>query len=126
MHATNRREFFRAAGFAAAAGAIGGGPSRAAARKMKMCLNTGNIGVQANLMESIALAGKFGFEAVDPNLKELAALSDSAMSDLLGSLQTQKLEFGSSARARDGTSPGFPPRITASPTSRTSSCTQRE
>ena len=99
MNATNRRGFFRAAGFAAAAGAIGGGPSRAAARKMKMCLNTGNIGVQANLTESIAMAGKFGFEAVDPNLKELAALSDSAMSDLLGSLQTQKLEFGSFAQA---------------------------
>ena len=71
----------------------------AAARKMKMCLNVGNIGVRANLMESIAMAAKFGFEAVDPNLKELAALSDSAMSDLLGSLQSQKLEFGSYAQA---------------------------
>ena len=96
MHSTNRREFFRVAGLAAA-GAVG--PSWAAARKMKMCLNVGNIGVRANLMESIAMAAKFGFEAVDPNLKELAALSDSAMSDLLGSLQSQKLEFGSYAQA---------------------------
>jgi hypothetical protein len=67
MHRTNRREFFRVAGFAAAAGAAVGVPSWAAARSIKMCLNTGNIGVQANLMESIAMAAKFGFEAVDPN-----------------------------------------------------------
>jgi sugar phosphate isomerase/epimerase len=66
---------------------------------MKMCLNTGNIGVQANLMQSIAMAVKFGFEAVDPNVKELAALADSAMTDLLGSLRTQNLEFGSCAQA---------------------------
>jgi sugar phosphate isomerase/epimerase len=98
MHSTNRREFFRVAGFAAA-GAVAGGPAWAAARRMKMCLNTGNIGVQANLMQSIAMAVKFGFEAVDPNVKELAALADSAMTDLLGSLRTQNLEFGSCAQA---------------------------
>ena len=98
MQSTNRREFFRAAGLAAA-GAVAGGPSWAAARKMKMCLNTGNIGVKANLMESIAMAAKFGFEAVDPNVNELAALSDSAMSDLLGNLQSQKLQFGSVAQS---------------------------
>jgi hypothetical protein len=79
MHSTNRRDFFRLAGFAAA-GAMAGGPARAAATRMRMCLNTGNIGVQANLMQSIAMAAKFGFQAVDPNPKELAALSDSAMS----------------------------------------------
>jgi sugar phosphate isomerase/epimerase len=99
MHSTNRREFFRAAGLAAAAGAVAGGPSWAAARRMRMCLNTGNIGVQANLMQSIAMAVKFGFDAVDPNPKELAALSDSAMTELLASLRTQNLEFGSCAQA---------------------------
>ncbi len=98
MHSTNRREFFRAAGLAAA-GALAGGPSWAAARRMRMCLNTGNIGVQANLTQSIAMAVKFGFEAVDPNPKELAALSDSAMTELLASLRTQNLEFGSCAQA---------------------------
>jgi sugar phosphate isomerase/epimerase len=36
---------------------------------------------------------------VDPNPKELAALSDSAMSELLGSMRTQNLEFGSVAQA---------------------------
>jgi len=64
-----------------------------------MCLNTGNIGVQANLMQSIAMAAKFGFDAVDPNPKELAALSDSAMSELSGNMRTQNIEFGSYAQA---------------------------
>ena len=97
MDQTNRREFLRVAGSTAAAGLFARGAS-AAARKMKMCLNTGNIGVRANLAESIAMASKFGFEAVDPNLKELAALSDSAMSDLLGQLQSKNLTFGSYAQ----------------------------
>ena len=66
MHRTNRREFFRVAGLAAAAGAVAGRPSWAAARRIKMCLNTGNIGVKADLMQSIAMAAKFGFEAVGP------------------------------------------------------------
>jgi sugar phosphate isomerase/epimerase len=99
MHRTNRRDFFRAAGFAAAAGAVTGGPSWAAAGRIRMCLNTGNIGVQANLTQSIAMAAKFGFQAVDPNPKELAALSDSAMTELSGSMRSQNLEFGSYAQA---------------------------
>jgi len=98
MHSTNRRDFFRLAGFAAA-GAMAGRPSRAAATRIRMCLNTGNIGVQANLMQSIAMAAKFGFQAVDPNPKELAALSDSAMTELLASMRTQNLEFGSCAQS---------------------------
>jgi len=99
MQRTNRRDFFRLAGFAAAAGAVGGQPSWAAARRIRMCLNTGNIGVQANLMQSIAMATKFGFDAVDPNPKDLAALSDSAMSELSASMRTQNLEFGSYAQS---------------------------
>jgi sugar phosphate isomerase/epimerase len=99
MHRTNRREFFRVAGLAAAAGAVAGRPSWAAVRRIKMCLNTGNIGVKADLMQSIAMAAKFGFEAVDPNPKELAALSNAAMSELLASMRTQNIEFGSYAQA---------------------------
>lgn len=64
-----------------------------------MCLNCGNIGVRANLVESIALATRYGFEAVDPNVADLAALSDSAMTALLDELQSKKLAFGSVAQS---------------------------
>jgi sugar phosphate isomerase/epimerase len=66
---------------------------------MKMCLNCGNIGVRANLAESIALATRPGFEAVDPNVADLAALSDSAMAALLDELQAKQLAFGSVAQS---------------------------
>jgi sugar phosphate isomerase/epimerase len=99
MPQTSRREFLGAAGPLAAAGLLSRGASAVVATKMKICLNTGNIGVRANLAESIDMAAKFGFEAVDPNLKELAALSDSAMNDLLGDLQSKKLVFGSYAQS---------------------------
>jgi len=99
MLQTSRREFLGAAAPFAVAGLFSRGASAAAATKIKICLNTGNIGVRANLAESIAMAGKFGFEAVDPNLKDLAALSDSAMGDLLGDLQSKHLAFGSYAQS---------------------------
>ena len=100
MQGNSRRDFLMSAG-AAATAALFAGPAPAAERKMKMCLNTGNIGVRANLAESVAMAEKYGFEAVDPNVGNLAALSDSAMSELLGRLQSGKLVFGSIAQ-------GFP------------------
>ncbi|MBZ5583697.1 MAG: sugar phosphate isomerase/epimerase [Acidobacteriia bacterium] len=99
MQQTNRRAFLRASGAAATGLFFAGAAPAAAARKMKMCLNTGNIGVRANLTESIAMAAKFGFEAVDPNLKELAALSDSALSELLDGMQARNLTFGSYAQS---------------------------
>src|SRR5512140_2639999 len=90
MNTESRREFLRGA----AAVALSSGVSPAARRKMKMCLNTGNIGVKANLQEQIAMATKYGFEAVDPGVSELAALSDSAMSRLLDDMAAKRLEFG--------------------------------
>lgn len=99
MNQTNRREFFRGAGSVAAAGLLAPLLSAASNTRMKMCLNTGNIGVRANLAESIAMAAKFGFDAVDPNTRELAALSDSGMSAMLDDLASRKLTFGSVAQA---------------------------
>jgi sugar phosphate isomerase/epimerase len=99
MDQTNRREFLRGAGSLAAAGLLAPLASGAQNTKMKMCLNTGNIGVRANLAESIAMAEKFGFDAVDPNARELAALSDSAMSSMLDDLASKKLTFGSVAQS---------------------------
>lgn len=70
-----------------------------AGTRMKMCLNTGNIGVRASLAESILMAARFGFQAVDPNPRELAALPDSAMQAMLDDLESKKLTFGSVAQA---------------------------
>lgn len=102
MDQTNRRDFLRQAGALAAASLVPAAAFAAApGRRMRMCLNCGNIGVKATLAESIAMAAKFGFEAVDPNPRELAALSDSAMRTMLDDLESRKLTFGSVAQ-------GFP------------------
>jgi len=93
MLLSNRREFLRVT--AAAAGGMFATRSFSAATKIRMCLNAGNIGVRANLEESIAMAARYGFNAVDPNVKELAALSDSAMSAMLDDLALKNLTFGS-------------------------------
>jgi sugar phosphate isomerase/epimerase len=100
MTAKNRREFLLgAAGSLAAAGLFSRGAAQGAARKMKMCLNTGNIGVKANLQQQIDYAAQYGFEAVDPSINDLAALSDSAMSPMLDLLAAKKLVFGSLAQS---------------------------
>ncbi len=91
----NRRDFLRStAGSLAAAAALSQGPAHAAARKMKIDLHTGNIGVKANLQQQIDYAAKYGFEAVDPNINELAALSDSAMKATLDGMAARNLVFG--------------------------------
>lgn len=95
MNTENRRQFLRGA----AAAALSSGVSLAATRKMKMCLGTSHIGVKANLQEGIAMAAKYGFEAVDTGVGELTALSDSAMSRLLDDMAAKKLVFGSVAQS---------------------------
>ncbi len=94
----DRRQFLLGA-----AGALGA--ARAATRGMKVCLNTGNIGVKANLRQQIEYAASYGFEAVDPSINELAALSDSALSQLLDDLAAKKLVFGSLAQSVPITQP---------------------
>ncbi len=93
--AKNRREFlFGTAGSLAAAGVLSRGAALAATRKMKMDLHTGNIGVKANLQQQIDYAAKYGFEAFDPNLNDLAALSDSAMQQAMDNMASKNLVFG--------------------------------
>ena len=97
---TSRRDLLLgAAGSLAAAGFLSQQPARAAARKMKMDLNTGNIGVKANLQQQIDYAAKYGFEAVDPNINELAALSDSTLKQLQDDMAAKKVEFGFAAQS---------------------------
>lgn len=94
MNAKNRREFLLSAAGSLAASLLSGGAAQGASRKMKMDLNTGNIGVKATLQQQIDYAAKYGFEAVDPNINELVALSDSQMSRILDGLAAKKLVFG--------------------------------
>jgi sugar phosphate isomerase/epimerase len=100
MIVNNRREFLiSVAGTAAAAGLFSSRTATAVTRKMKMCLHTGNIGVKANLQQQVDYAAKYGFEAVDPNINELAALSDSAMKQMLDDMTSKNLVFGSLAQS---------------------------
>ena len=67
MDPTTRRSFIRGAG--TLAGLFSTRIAESAARKMRMCLNCGNIGVRANLVQSIAFAANFGFD-VDAWMRE--------------------------------------------------------
>jgi sugar phosphate isomerase/epimerase len=85
---TDRREFLFGVAASLAAPALAAGP------KMQMGLNTGNLGIKATLEQQIDYAARYGFEAVDPNIAELAALSESGMSRALDRLAAAKLTFG--------------------------------
>ena len=55
-------------------------------RKMKIALSPGSIGVESTHEEAIGLAHYFGYEAVQPNGRELAAFSSTRLSELPGEL----------------------------------------
>ena len=55
-------------------------------RKMKIALSPGSIGVEITQEEAIALAHYFGYEAVQPNGRELAGFSSTRLSELPGEL----------------------------------------
>ncbi len=68
----------------------------AAARKMKMCLVCGTIGVKVSQLEAIDLASRYGFEAVEPQADYLASLGDAELQKLLDDLKARRLVFGAS------------------------------
>jgi sugar phosphate isomerase/epimerase len=72
-----------------------GAAAAAPARKMTIWFSAGAIGVQANQEQAIDLAHRHGFEAVDPYGDYLAGLSQDQLNDLLGSLRSKGLVFGS-------------------------------
>lgn len=63
-------------------------------RAMKLCLTPGSIGVQADQREAIALAGRHGFEAVEPYGAFLASLSEQQIDELVAGLKTAGLVWG--------------------------------
>lgn len=70
-------------------------PVPAAGRKFRLSLSPGAIGVQGSLAAVIELATKHGFEAVEPNGRELAAMSDDQIRDLAAQLKSKQLAWGS-------------------------------
>lgn len=55
-------------------------------RKMKIALSPGSLGVESTQEEAIGLAHYFGYEAVQPNGRELAAFSSTRLSEFPGEL----------------------------------------
>ncbi len=93
-----RRDFMNAVAAALAAGStssdfigIGEGPRR---RAFTMDLACGSIGVQVRLEEAIALAARFGFEAVDADVNDLAKLGADEVVRLREDLRTRGLVWG--------------------------------
>jgi len=70
-------------------------PVQAAGRQFRLSLSPGAIGVQGSLAAVIELAVRHGFEAVEPNGRELAAISDDQIRDLAAQLKSRQLVWGS-------------------------------
>ena len=70
------------------------GSAEAKPVRMTLCLSPGAIGVNADQRETIRLAAKHGFTAVEPFTGYLAGLDDSARDELLAGLKAQGLSWG--------------------------------
>jgi sugar phosphate isomerase/epimerase len=95
-----RREFL-AVGVAVAAGttllappAACAQPGDADTRRMKICLTPGSIGVRADQTEAIALAQRYGFDAVEPNGGYLASLENGQIDELAAGVKAKGLVWG--------------------------------
>jgi sugar phosphate isomerase/epimerase len=71
------------------------------ARKFTMDLVCGNLGVSAKLPEAIALAHRFGFESVAPDIGFLRSSSESQLSELRDGLKAKKLVWGAAGLSVD-------------------------
>jgi len=65
-------------------------------RRFTMALGCGAIGVRAGPQEAIELAGRFGFESVEPAADYLARLTDGGLSELLAGMKAKKLVWSAS------------------------------
>ncbi len=92
----SRRSFFQMTAAALGASAVGPTSALLAAaprpkRKFTMALSCGMAGVRATPREAIEFAHRYGFEAVEPSGRFLAALSDDALSQLLAEMKAKRL-----------------------------------
>src|SRR5262249_45820437 len=72
-----------------------------AARKFTMDLVCGNLGVSTKLPEAIALAHRFGFESVAPDIGFLRSISESQLSELRNGLKAKNLVWGAAGLSVD-------------------------
>ena len=70
------------------------------AHKFTMDLVCGNLGVSVKLPEAIALAHRFGFESVAPDLGFLKSISESQLSELREEPQGEESGLGSGRALR--------------------------
>jgi sugar phosphate isomerase/epimerase len=92
-HLPSRRDFLYNTSLLAGAAllapvGLSSAPAEIIARKMKLSLSPGSIGVSATPRQVIALAVQHGFEAVEPSIDFLAGLGDAELADLRGEMKT--------------------------------------
>ena len=92
----SRRSFFQVTAAGLGASAVAHASALLAAepwpnRKFTMALSCGMVGVRATPREAIELAHRYGFEAVEPSARFLAALSDDSLAQLLAEMKAKKL-----------------------------------
>lgn len=66
-----------------------------AKRKFTMCLNPGNLGVSLNQKELLDAAIKYGYESIISMPDDLAKYSDMELSDFLGKMKKNGIQWGS-------------------------------
>jgi sugar phosphate isomerase/epimerase len=97
MKNLSRRQFVTGTAAASWAAFVGFTPTLATMpsnRKMTICLSGGAIGVSADQAEAVRLAGRYGFESVEPSVEYLTRLGEEPLSDLLAEMKTKGLVFG--------------------------------
>jgi sugar phosphate isomerase/epimerase len=72
----------------------GAAPTETTGRKFYTVLSLGRLGFQASFAESLELAGRHGFEGLDPDPNYFASLGDDGLKRLLVDLQAKNLKFG--------------------------------
>ncbi len=100
MLKSNRRKFLKQGSIVGVAGLAPlyfSSPlaSPAADRKFQMCLNPSAIGVNINQKELLALAEKYGFEAIVAMPEEIANMDDGELSGFLKKMDEKNISWGS-------------------------------
>ncbi len=110
MFKLNRRDFISSAAVGGLS-MLPGGTTTARGdpeRKFYANLSLGRLGFKGTFQQSVQLANQYGFQAVDPDEKLFASLSDDDLKRLLDDLAMKRLKFGSAGlpvnfRNDDGT-----------------------
>ncbi len=94
----NRRKFLQSASCLAAfapfsTNAFSWGNSDA--RKFTLCLNAGNIGVEATQQQLLEMAVEHGFEAISTYAQSLSEMSDQEIGDFVGMMKAKGIQWGS-------------------------------